>query len=202
MTTPALLRTTSELLRTVRVYVDEDAFQRDERGRPQASFQLKAIHDDLFQAAIDLKLTTLLSVIDWKRPVGFRTACRLEVERASWWPGNVNASNKRDLLTLPLAPNSEAVLGKAWLTIRGIAEQDHRTTLWHDDPALAFAAAPRIWLGRTACVGHEGIVCYFAYGQRERDWEDALQRAGLKVLATGETAYRHYFQVPGCLGGQ
>jgi hypothetical protein len=202
MTTPPLPRTTRELLRTVRVYADEDAFQRDERGRSETDFRLKAIHDDLFQAAIDLKLATLLSVLDWKRPAGFRTACGLEVERASWWPGNVNASNKRDLLTLLLAPNSEAVLGKAWLTIRGIAEQDHRTTLWHDDPALAFAAAPGIWLGRAACVGHEGLVYYFAYGQRERDWEGALQRAGLKVLARGETAYRQYFQVPGCLGGQ
>lgn len=200
MTAPVLPRAVTELIRTVRVYADENAFMRDERGRPPGNFQLKSVHDELFQAAIDLKLASLLCVLDWKRPTGFRAAFRVEVERASWWPGNVNPQSKRDLLGLALAPASEAPLGKTWLTIRALAEEAQRTTLWHDDPALSFSPVPGIWLGRSACTGHEGLAYYFAYG-REREWEQALERAGLTVCATGEEEYHRHFSVAGRLGG-
>jgi hypothetical protein len=200
MTPPVLPKVASELIRSVRVYADENAFLRDERGRPHSNFQLKTVHDELFQAAIKLKLASRLCILDWKRPAGFRNACRVEVERASWWPANVNAKNKRGLLGLALAPASEAALGNAWLPIRALAEEGHRATLWHDDPALGFSPSPGIWLGRTACTGHEGLAYYFVYG-RERSWEEAVEGAGLAVCARGEEAYHRHFGIAGRLGG-
>jgi len=199
MTSPTLPKVASEL-RNVRIYADEDAFQRDDR-RQHNGFHLKAFHDHLFQVAIDLKLAGRLCVMDWKRPPVFRGAFGVEVKRASWWPGNANASNKRDLLSIPLAPLSDAVLGRVWVGIRALAETGERTTLWHDDPALAFAVSPGVWLGRTACIGHEGLVYYFVYGGREPEWESVLVGTGLKICAQGEAAYRQYFAVPGRLGG-
>jgi hypothetical protein len=196
-----LPRVVSDLLGEVRVYSDEDAFVRDERKRPRTDFQLKLGHDRLYQLAMDLKLAARLCVLDWKRPPQFRAALQVEVERASWWPGNWNPNNNRDLLSVPLAPASEAVLGRTWLNIRALAETAERTTLWHDDPALVFAPAPGVWLGRAACIGHEGLVHYFVYGRRERQWEEALAGAGLRIQAQGEAAYRQHFAEPGRLGG-
>jgi hypothetical protein len=193
---------TDRLLSTVRVYADEDAIARDGRGRLDAGFRFKDIHDNLLQVAVDLKLATLLSMIDWRRPPAFRDACQVHTQRAAWWPANASPSNKRDLLSLRLAPTAEAALGKDWLSIRAVAEQGKRTTLWHDDPALAFAVAPGIWFGRTACIGHEGLAYYFVYGSREREWEQSLERAGLKICASGTAAYVQHFKVVGQLAGR
>lgn len=201
MTSATRTKTANDLIRNVRVYADENAFDRDDRNRPAANFQLKAAHDQLFQVAIDLKLAGRLCVLDWKRPPQFRAAFGLDVKRPSWWPANTNPNNKRDLIGVPLAPASEAALGRKWLEIRALAETGDRSALWHDDPALATALSPGVWLGRTACIGHEGLIYYFVYGGREREWEDALAGAGLKICAEGAAAYRHYFAVPGRLGG-
>jgi len=195
--------TVSKLLASVRVYTDDDAFERDQFGRPLGNVRLKRTHDELFQIAIKLKLATLLTVMDWQRPDPFRSACRVAIKRPAWWPANEGSQNRRDLLALPLAPSAEAALGKDWLAIRGHAEHGRKkTTLWHDDPSLCFSPAHDVWLGRTASVGHEGFVHYFVYGSKEQQWAGALETAGLKVSAQGESAYRWYFKVPGRLGGE
>jgi hypothetical protein len=111
-----------DLLDDVRIYSDEEAFERDERRRPRPGFRLKPVHDRLFQLAIDLKLAERLCVLDWRRPPQLRAAFQIEVERASWWPGSENPNNKHDLLSVPLAPASEAALGRTWLSIRALAE--------------------------------------------------------------------------------
>jgi len=202
MASPAFSNVADRLSNTVRIYADEDAFARDDRGRPEAGFRFKEIHDELVQVAVDLKLATLLTIMDWRRPPALRDACGVQARRPGWWPANSNPSNKRDLLSLRLAPTADAALGKGWLSIRGLAEQGERTTLWHDDPALAFAAAPGIWLGRTACIGHEGLAYYFVYGSREHEWEESLKRAGLNVQASGMGAYLEHFKVIGQLAGR
>src|SRR5215217_3822875 len=122
MTSMTLPKVARDLLGDVRIYSDEEAFECDERKRPRPDFQLKPGHDRLYQLAMDLKLAARLCVLDWKRPPQFRAALQVEVERASWWPGNWNPNNNRDLLSVPLAPASEAVLGRTWLSIRGLAE--------------------------------------------------------------------------------
>lgn len=191
-----------ELLANVRVYTDDDAFRRDERGRPPSSVELKALHDELSQLAINLKLATVLTVVDWRRPRPFREACRVATSRPTWWPANEGVRNRRNLLALPLAPTSEATLGSDWRAIRLLAEQGKNATLWHDDPALGFAPAVGVGFGRAASVGHEGFVHYFVDGAKEREWAQALERAGLRVSGVGESAYRQYFKVPGRLGGR
>ncbi len=196
-----LPRSASEALSSVRVYADEDAFQRDERGHPQSGFQFKASHDRLVQRAVDLKLATTLAIIDWKRPPALRDACRVHAHRPGWWPGGASPSNKRDLLVLPLGPVAQAVLGKDWRSIRQLAEEGGRSALWHDDPALVFQASPDVWLGRSACIGHEGLAYYFVYGTREHEWEECLRQEGLTAHAVGAAAYQQHFKVLGQLAG-
>lgn len=202
MKAPRLSKVAADLISTVRVYADEDAFRRDHRGRPPATFEFKSRHDELIQFAITKRLATLLTLVDWQRPDRFRSACRVGTSRPSWRPANASAANKRDLLTAALAPAAEAVLGRDWLAIRALAEQGGRAALWHDDPALAFSPAPGTWLGRTACVGHEGFAYYFVYGTCEIEWENALQAAGMKVCGSGAAAYAEHYQIVGELAGQ
>jgi len=49
---------------------------------------------------------------------------------------------------------------------------------------------------RTACVGHEGEVLYFAY-RKEREWLATLERAPLHLIGEGESAYRDHIPTPG-----
>jgi len=51
-----------------------------------------------------------------------------------------------------------------------------------------------------ATVGHEGHVYYFVY-DRERDWEDRLNRAGMFFAGSGESEYLRIFKTAGMLGG-
>ena len=181
----------------VRIYCDTDAGLRDQFGRVQHC-ELKPMHDQLFQMAIDLKLATMLVVLECVKPrKKLRERCTVLLERPRWWPAMRGPKNRSDLLVAPLDS-----FNRNWGRVRQVAESNPKQgEFWQDDPALAFELSPGVFLCRAASVGHEGIVYYFVY-EKELRWEEAIQRSSLRPFGEGESAYRRLVPDPGLLGGK
>jgi hypothetical protein len=190
----AKLTTLEQWVSTVRIYADFEAIQLDEFGRDTG--QLKAVHDRLFQMAIDLKLASLFAIRGAPpRPLEFVSRLTTLVPRPRWWPAN-GGSNRADLLGAPVD-----AFERSWRLIRDGAEGVRRPIeIWESDPSLAFEPLPGRYLGRTASVGHEGQVFYFVYA-REQQWEEELKKRGMDPVGTGAARYSRFFQVLGALGG-
>jgi hypothetical protein len=185
----------------VRIYCDERAFRSDEFGR-ERYLEIEPRHDQLFQRALELKLASALVFRERRASRGrgtdpsLRESCSVVAERPSWWPANRVEKGRGDLLMLPLA-----TLGWSWQEILGRAKPtEKQVSLWHDDPALVFSPSSGSYLCRTASTGHEGRVFYFAY-PREAAWQNELERLGLSLFGSGESAYRLLVPVPGQLAG-
>jgi hypothetical protein len=191
----AKLTTLAEWIASSRVYADFDAGEADEFGR--GTGQLKPVHDRLFQHAIDLRLARMFTVRGAPpRPPEFMARLTTIVARPKWWPANRGPKNRSDLLGAPLA-----VFENSWRLVRDAAEAGrHPIEIWESDPALVFEPFPGCFLGRTACVGHEGQVFYFVFG-REQQWEDELKRRGMVSVGSGAAGYSRFFRVAGLLGG-
>jgi hypothetical protein len=185
-----------QALSTVRIYWDSDALARDAFGKNEG-YELKALHDQLFQTALDSKLCATLVFMDWKRPwKDLAGAITVAAERPGWWPCGRSHKNRKDLLQVPVQ-----AFGKSWQRIRADAESDpKRAAFWHDDPSLVFSTESGALLCRTASVGHEGQVLYFVYA-KERAWENAILRSSLPLFGEGEQAYRKVIVEPGKIAG-
>jgi hypothetical protein len=188
--------TNRHALSSVRIYWDSDALAVDQFGKNEG-FELKALHDQLFQTALDSKLATALVFMDWKRPwKDLASAITVAAERPRWWPCGRSRKNRQDLLQVPVQ-----AFGKSWQRVRADAEsKPKRAAFWHDDPALVFSTESGALLCRTASVGHEGQVFYFVYA-KERAWEDAILGSSLPLFGQGEQAYRKVIVEPGKIAG-
>ena len=177
------LPTMKNLLTGVSIYADNDAFVRDEFGRTKY-LEMKPLHDELYQTAIDLKLATCLVIMQRRRPLpALRNTFTVAFERPRWHPANLSPS-RSPLLVAPVT-----TFARDWLGLRQSAERPPKIgPLWHDDPALFFEPAAGTFMCRTACTGHEGEVIYFAY-PKEREWLQALARSSLLQIGHGEAAY-------------
>jgi len=179
------------LLASVRVYSDADAFRRDEFGRRE-HLEMKPLHDELYQMAISLKLATALVVMQRRRQSSVLQATfTLARKRPRWHPANPSPS-KNDLLIAPVT-----AFARSWVGLRLSVEKSPKDfSLWHDDPALVFEPVPGVFMCRTACVGHEGEVLYFAY-RKEREWQAALERYAIPLIGEGDGSYRKRIPTPG-----
>jgi hypothetical protein len=185
------MSTINSLLAGVSIYADNDAFVRDQFGRSQY-LQVKPVHDELYQKAIDLKLASSLVVMRRRRPLpSLEAVFTVAVERPKWHPANVSPSRSA-LLIAPVT-----AFARNWVGLRQAVEQPAKVgALWHDDPALFFEPTPGTFMCRTACTGHEGEVLYLAY-HKEQTWLAALLGASLRLIGQGEAAYRSLVPKPG-----
>jgi hypothetical protein len=153
---------------------------------------MKPIHDELYQTAISLKVASALVVMQRRRPSpDLQTIFTVARQRPKWHPATPSPS-KLDLLIAPVA-----AFGRSWAGLRVAAEKSPKSfSLWHDDPALIFEPMPGVFMCRTACIGHEGEVSYFAY-RKEREWQTALERCSIPLVGEGEVAYRRSIPTPG-----
>jgi len=104
-------------------------------------------------------------------------------KRPKWHPANPSPT-KQDLLIAPVA-----AFKRSWVGLRLFAEKSPKVgALWHDDPALVFEPMPNTFMCRTACIGHEGMVLYFAY-RKEREWVAALDCSSIPFIGEGEHSY-------------
>ena len=183
--------TVRELIAGVQVYADADAFRRADFGRP-LYVEMNPLHDDLYQRAIDLRLANALIVMQRKPPLpGLRGIFEVAVERPKWHPANLSPS-RNNLLIAPVA-----AFQRNWLSLRLAAETPPKSgQLWHDDPALIFEPSPGVFMCRTACIGHEGQVLYFAY-RNEREWLTTLARSSLPQIGAGDASYLTYLPKAG-----
>lgn len=191
------------LLESVRIYCDDGARARDAFGRLVDGNELTPIHDHLYQLAIDLKLVQSLVFKDrWKSIPELSRSCTVAVVQPRWWPANSTNRSRKNLLQLVIRPRHAAPFGSTWTEIRRHFEVNSKTPkVWSDDPALVFAPSQGVQFCRTACVGHEGLVYYFAYGSRELAWERSIVESGFELLGKGERAYRLLVPEPGKVGG-
>src|SRR4051812_36606302 len=113
---------------SVRIYADTHASERDQFGR--LTGRITAVHDRLYQKAIDLKLASMFVVQKVRPgPPEFVSRLRTVVARPRWWPANETLRNRGDLLGGELS-----AFERSWRVIREVAENSqHPSELWRSD---------------------------------------------------------------------
>jgi hypothetical protein len=183
------------LIANVRIYGSMHA--HDVEPGTHKTLGIKNRYDLLCQKALNLRLATAVVFVDWDCPKELAGLAEKTAPRPSWYPANAVTKPKRDLLQL-----SARAFGRSWLQLRILAEPPKkRGTFWDNDPALIFELSAGAALIRTASVGHEGYVYFLAY-PKEQEWERLLLADGeLKLIGTGEDAYRRLAYEPGKIFG-
>ncbi|MFT3924341.1 MAG: hypothetical protein QM778_17525 [Myxococcales bacterium] len=112
------------------------------------------------------------------------------ISKVRWWPGNQGTKPPPDVFLIRTDG-----FDNDWDTIRAAMGRPGGAPIWHDDPAL-FVRHPEGYMCRSACIGHEGEIYFFAY-DHEDEWTAQLEQAGLKLRGTGLTAYLRIIQTLG-----